>query len=39
VVLRAQAGPGDQVSGGREAAHVAADFGQRCYGASGEDKA
>src|SRR5271156_6221318 len=28
VVLRAQAGPGDQVSGGREAAHVAADFGQ-----------
>src|SRR3954453_6860581 len=28
VVLWAQAGPGDQVSGGREAAHVAADFGE-----------
>src|SRR5712672_1164373 len=28
VVLRAQAGPGDQVSGGWEAAHVAADFGE-----------
>src|ERR1700730_17399770 len=28
VVFRAQAGPGDQVPGGRKAAHVAADFGQ-----------
>jgi hypothetical protein len=27
------------VSGGQEGAHVAAGFGQRCYGASGEDKA
>src|SRR5215469_15416909 len=28
VVPRTQAGPGDQVRGGREAAHVAADFGE-----------
>src|SRR5215471_18300614 len=28
VVPRAQAGPGDQVSGGRETAHVAADLGE-----------
>src|SRR5215469_915868 len=28
VVSRAQAGPGDQVPGGREACHVAADFGE-----------
>ena len=32
VVLWAQAGPGDQVSGGREAAHVAADFGEDDFG-------
>src|SRR5215469_12005585 len=28
IVSRAQAGPGDQVPGGREAAHVAADLGE-----------
>ena len=28
IVFRAQAGPGDEVAGGREAAHVAADLGK-----------
>src|SRR6516225_2911154 len=28
VIFRAQAGPRDEVSGGRKAAHVAADFGE-----------